>query len=133
MYKNSKSEYYLVTEDLPYGNLAKFLKKYRDQNVLVTRDLIRMCLNACSGLAYLAHNKIVHRHICAKNFMVKQEDNQILIKVAGSNNFMEFILLIHFFFYLFQNLKCVGRLILLQISIAQRIKRFMLSGQHLKF
>lgn len=71
----------MVTELLPLGSLRRFLKKQKDH--ILPRDLVHMAQNACAGLCYLSANGIVHRDIAARNFYVKQEDHQFLIKVAG--------------------------------------------------
>lgn len=55
----SQSDAYLVMEFVPKGSLVDFLRKQDVKTELNTTDLVKMCLDACSGLLFLEQKGIV--------------------------------------------------------------------------
>lgn len=61
---------YIVTEYLRYGSLLQYLRN-KERILLNNTDvLLDMCLQVCSGMAYLEKQKFIHRDLAARNCLV---------------------------------------------------------------
>jgi len=75
-----KDIYYLCMEFVEGKDLRTFLKKKETLNFV---DALKISISACEGVTYLARQKIVHRDIAARNFLIKKESNgDFLVKVS---------------------------------------------------
>lgn len=58
----------IVTEYLEKGELGKYLRANKDS--FCTKDLISMCTDVASGMAYLERKKCFHRDLASRNCLV---------------------------------------------------------------
>ncbi|XP_077975160.1 tyrosine-protein kinase Fer-like isoform X1 [Styela clava] len=62
---------YIVMELVPGGDLTKHLKK--SVNMLQSKQLVKMCMDSCSGLNYLEEKKCIHRDVAARNCLITDD------------------------------------------------------------
>lgn len=73
----------IVAEFMKHGSLLSFLRKNEaklgEQSTKVTYILLNMCIQVCSGMAYLESHNYIHRDLAARNCLV---GNSGIVKVA---------------------------------------------------
>ena len=64
---------------MEYGgdiDLKKYIKNYKDENVLIKEDIIKdIILQICKGLKEIHNNKIIHRDLTPENIFIDKNNN----------------------------------------------------------
>jgi len=76
IYRSNEGDY-LVTEHMPNGSLDIFIQKHSDE--LDLENLLKMAIDAASGMNYLHTQNVIHRDLSARNLLV---DNDMKVKVG---------------------------------------------------
>lgn len=75
---SSSSEWCLVYQYLPGGSVENVLQrqhKYNSTDLYDVQRVLRMCVDAAKGMAYLHdHCKIVHRDIAMRNLLLDSQE-----------------------------------------------------------
>ncbi|XP_035206286.1 tyrosine-protein kinase Btk29A-like isoform X1 [Stegodyphus dumicola] len=69
----------IVTEYMKHGSLLKYLRKSEARLSTKTSVLLDMCIQVCSGMAYLEQQNYIHRDLAARNCLVGEAS---VVKVA---------------------------------------------------
>jgi len=72
IYIDLNGETYIITDYMNQGSLLDVLK--REDNI-PTKKLLQMCIEACMALVYLEKEKIIHRDVAARNFLISKIGN----------------------------------------------------------
>ena len=72
-----KEPIYIIMELMPGGAFLDFLRKKGAHQP--KKKIGQMCIDACSGMAYLEANKCIHRDLAARNCLVGEND---VIKIS---------------------------------------------------
>lgn len=79
IYLNEKS-YYLVLEYVSGGNLRDFIIDHSPE--LYVSHLLKMILDTCSGMIFLANKHIVHGDLRLSNLLVTKIDEKYVVKIS---------------------------------------------------
>lgn len=63
----------LVMQHCEYGSLKDYLMKHDGFLALTSEAQLKMCLEVCLGMEYLASNKFVHRDLAARNVLIASD------------------------------------------------------------
>ncbi|UYV61124.1 BTK [Cordylochernes scorpioides] len=70
---------FIVTEYMKYGSLLTYLRQHTNRLINKPGSLLDMCLQVCSGMAYLELCNYIHRDLAARNCLVTSGNT---VKVA---------------------------------------------------
>lgn len=69
----------IVTEYMKHGALLGFLKRQKHRLIGRLDQLVDMCMQVCSAMAYLEESKFIHRDLASRNCLVGENN---VVKVA---------------------------------------------------
>jgi len=82
IYKDNEN-FLLCTEFAVGGSLDQFLiKRFEENKKLNEEELIKLAATGCKGMKYLESEKMVHRDLAAKNFLVDFKEEVPYLKVS---------------------------------------------------
>ena len=71
--------YYMILEYMDQGDLCKFLHFHRSSAMLGHSQLLDMCKQVASGMAYLESINQIHRDLACRNILVQ---SGMIVKIA---------------------------------------------------